>query len=170
MKVRSDSSESFYSNLPVFLDFMGVADENNFHDVPDDWLIVVADIKGSTSAIESGRYKDVNILGASSIIAVLNCVRNVEIPFVFGGDGASFVIPESCRKPVEKALNGARRLARNRFDLELRAGMVPVNIIVEGGFRMRVAKMRVSPQGTFAMFSGGGVALAEKLLKDPGTS
>ena len=65
MKDRSDFSVSFYSNLPVFLDYMGVADENNFHDVPDDWLIVVADVKGSTSAIESGRYKDVNILGAS---------------------------------------------------------------------------------------------------------
>ena len=45
MKVRSDSSESFYSNLPVFLDFIGVADENNFHDVPEDWLIVVADVR-----------------------------------------------------------------------------------------------------------------------------
>jgi len=72
---------------------MGVADGNNYHDVPDDWLVVVSDIKGSTKAIESGRYKEINILGGSSIIAVLNCIKNVEIPFVFGGDGESFVIP-----------------------------------------------------------------------------
>ena len=72
---------------------MGVADGNNYHDVPDDWLVVVSDIKGSTKAIVSGRYKEVNILGGSSIIPVLNCIKNVEIPFVFGGDGESFVIP-----------------------------------------------------------------------------
>jgi len=77
MKDRPESSDNFYANLPVFLDFMCVADENNFHDVPSDWLVVVSDIKGSTKAIESGRYKDVNILGASSIIAVLNCVQTL---------------------------------------------------------------------------------------------
>lgn len=80
-------SASFYSDLPIFRDFRGVADGNNYHDVPDDWLVVVSDIKGSTKAIESGRYKEVNILGASSIIAVLNYVQNVEIPFVFGETG-----------------------------------------------------------------------------------
>ncbi len=170
MKISPDTSESFYSDLPMFQEFMGVTDGNNFHDVPDDWLIVVSDIKGSTKAIESGRYKEVNILGASCIIAVLNCVENVEIPFVFGGDGASFVIPPSCRKSVEKALNGARKLAHSSFDMELRVGIVPAKIVVEGGFRTRIAKMKVSPWGTLAMFSGGGLAFAEKLIKDPETS
>ena len=74
MKTHSYSSESFFSGLPVFSDFMGVADKRNYYDASDDWLVVVSDIKGSTKAIENGRYKDVNILGASSIIAALNCV------------------------------------------------------------------------------------------------
>ena len=99
MNIPTKSSDSFYANLPIFTGFMGVAEDKNFHDVPAEWLVVVSDIKGSTKAIESGRYKDVNILGASSIIAVLNSVKDVEIPFAFGGDGASFVIPPSCRKP-----------------------------------------------------------------------
>lgn len=162
--------EKFYFDLPIFKDFKGVADDENFHDVPEDWLVVVSDIKGSTKAIESGRYKDVNIVGASSIIAVLNCVQDVEIPFVFGGDGASFVVPESCREPVTRALRAAQRLARDRFDMELRAGMVPEKIVVEQGFRTRIAKMRVSPWGTLAMFSGGGLACAEKLIKNPETA
>ncbi|HIB42532.1 MAG TPA: DUF3095 domain-containing protein [Nitrospina sp.] len=170
MKSRSNLSASFYSDLPIFRDFRGVADGNNYHDVPDDWLVVVSDIKGSTKAIESGRYKEVNILGASSIIAVLNYVQNVEIPFVFGGDGASFVIPEFCREPLEKALDGTRRLAISSFDMDLRIGIVPVKIIVAGGFRVRIAKMQVSPWGTLAMFSGGGLAYAEKLIKNPETS
>lgn len=166
----SNPSEKFYSNLPIFRDFVGVADTKNYHDVPEDWLVVVSDIKGSTKAIENGRYKDVNILGASSIIAVLNCVQDADIPFVFGGDGASFVIPETCRQSVEKALNSTRNLASKNFGMELRIGIVPVKIIVEGGARVRIAKMQVSPWGTLAMFSGGGLAYAEKLIKDPDTS
>ncbi|MBT5631443.1 MAG: DUF3095 domain-containing protein [Nitrospina sp.] len=163
-------SENFYADLPIFTDFLGVTDENNFHNVPDDWLVVVSDIKGSTKAIESGRYKDVNILGASSIISVLNSTQNVEVPFVFGGDGASFVIPESLRKSTEKALNGTKRLAQASFKMDLRIGIVPVKTIVEGGAQVRIAKMQVSPWGTLAMFSGGGLAYAEKLIKDPRSS
>jgi hypothetical protein len=170
MKNYSKSSASFYADLPIFSEFVGITDDNNFHNVPEDWLVVVSDIKGSTKAIEEGRYKDVNVLGASSIIAVLNCVQNIEIPFVFGGDGASFVIPELCRQPVEKALNCTRRLAHASFGMELRVGIVPVKIIVEGGARVRIAKMQVSPWGTLAMFSGGGLAYAEKLIKDQKTS
>lgn len=167
---RLINSENFYLDLPVFKDFLGISDEKNFHDVPEGWWVVVSDIKGSTKAIENGRYKDVNILGASSIIAVLNGVENVEIPFVFGGDGASFVIPESCRKSVEEALNSTRKLAHDKFDMELRVGMVPIRVIIEGGYQTRIAKMQVSPWGTLAMFSGGGLAYAEKLIKDPETS
>ncbi|MZH03002.1 MAG: DUF3095 domain-containing protein [Nitrospinae bacterium] len=33
------------------------AKESNFHDVPENWLIVVSDIEGSTKAIENGRSK-----------------------------------------------------------------------------------------------------------------
>jgi hypothetical protein len=168
--VSVESFEKTYSNMPIFSDFMGVADESNFHDVPEEWLVVVTDIKGSTKAIEEGRYKEVNILEASSIIAVLNCVKNVEIPFSFGGDGASFIIPESLRKCVEKALNSTKRMAKARFNLELRLGVVPVKDIVKGGYSMRIAKMQFSPWGTLAMFSGGGLTYAEKLIKDPETS
>ena len=80
---RLNSTENFYSDLLIFKDFLGVSDEKDFHDVPDGWWVVVSDIKGSTKAIENGCYKDVNILGASSIIAVLNSVKNVEIPLCF---------------------------------------------------------------------------------------
>ncbi|PIQ97705.1 MAG: hypothetical protein COV67_02865 [Nitrospinae bacterium CG11_big_fil_rev_8_21_14_0_20_56_8] len=170
MTAGSNPSENFYADLPIFSDFMGVSKESNFHDVPEDWLVVVSDIKGSTRAIENGRYKEVNILGASSIIAVLNCVGRVEIPFVFGGDGASFVIPPTRREAVEKGLRSTRRLARACFDMDLRLGMVPVRVVAAEGFGVRIAKMRVSPWGTLAMFSGGGLPYAEKLIKGPETS
>jgi len=54
--------------------------------------------------------------------------------------------------------------------MELRVGIVLVKVICYGGFRTRIAKMQVSQWGTLAMFSGGGLAYAEKLIKDPETS
>lgn len=45
------------------------------------------DIRGSTRAIEEGRYKQVNMVGAAVITAVLNACAGYEIPFVVGGDG-----------------------------------------------------------------------------------
>ena len=46
MQSPSNSSDKFYSKLPIFRDFLGVSDEKNFYDVPEDWLVVVSDIKG----------------------------------------------------------------------------------------------------------------------------
>lgn len=68
--------------------------------MPPDWYIIITDVAGSTKAIEAGRYKDVNILGACSIISILNIAGDLDIPFIFGGDGgnsgnSSFAAAES---------------------------------------------------------------------------
>ncbi|WP_073073802.1 DUF3095 family protein [Phormidesmis priestleyi] len=75
----------FYSDLPVLTDFVQITDHHNFVAVPDDWLIVITDIIGSTRAIEQGRYKDVNLLGACLIVSVLNLeCRWQDIPSRYG--------------------------------------------------------------------------------------
>lgn len=61
--------------------------------LPDDWLVIVTDIVNSSQAIEQGKYKEVNTVGICSIVAVLNSLHKEIIPYVFGGDGASFCIP-----------------------------------------------------------------------------
>jgi hypothetical protein len=81
--------DSFYSNLDVIHDFVDITNISFFKEVPQNWHIVLTDIKGSTKAIESGRYKDVNMVAASSITALLNLAGDLEIPFVFGGDGVT---------------------------------------------------------------------------------
>ena len=91
-----DRAQPFFGTLPSFDDFMAVFEETNYTPIPDGWTIVITDIKGSTKAITEGRYKDVNMVGAASISAVLNVTRANEVPFSFGGDGATFVAP---RKP-----------------------------------------------------------------------
>jgi len=88
-------TESFYAELPVLDNFLDITNSKNFKSVPNDWYVIITDIIGSTKAIESGKYKAVNLIGACSIVAVLNIAENLRIPFIFGGDGAAILIPPS---------------------------------------------------------------------------
>jgi len=86
------STENFYASLPALTQFIELTDHRNYASFPGDWYVLITDVVNSTQSIEAGYYKEVNLLGASSIIAVLNQTIQVEIPFVFGGDGAFLVV------------------------------------------------------------------------------
>ncbi|MBI5138885.1 MAG: DUF3095 domain-containing protein [Candidatus Vogelbacteria bacterium] len=163
------STEEFYKNLDPLGRFFDVSDFSKYVPVPDDWFVIITDIKGSTVAVSEGRYKEVNAVGAASIIAVLNIAKDVDIPFVFGGDGATMLIPPSLVEPAKGALVAARKLAHDYFKMELRVGMVPISDIPKD-VSIRVAKFRASPHYFQAMFCGNGIAAAEKLVKSEETS
>lgn len=160
------SDVDFYRNLTALDRFEEVAEPQNYTSVPDTWDVFVTDVRGSTKAIEAGRYKDVNVLGASGIVATLNACGRAKIPFVFGGDGATLLVPRTLADDVAIALAGVRRMATNAFGLELRVGRVPIGTIVNEGAKVRIAKYRVSETVELAMFDGGGLALADDLVKD----
>jgi hypothetical protein len=159
---------TFYGRLEPFADFAAVADARHYVEAPDDWLVVIADIKDSTEAARAGRYKDVNLIGAACITAVLNATSGLELPFVFGGDGATLLIPAAARAAVAPALIRTRRLAAREFGLELRLGMVPIEETRRRGRRVLVAKFALSPGNHLAMFAGGGLDLADRLIKEGG--
>jgi len=52
--------------------FADVLDTTAYEPFPDDWLVGITDVVNSTSAIASGRYKDVNYAGASATAALGN--------------------------------------------------------------------------------------------------
>jgi hypothetical protein len=163
--LRIMKNYSFYKDIVPFLNYQDVADRNNYHAAPNDWLVVVTDVMGSTKAIEAGRYQDVNVLGASSLMAVLNAVKGIEIPYVFGGDGGTILIPFESKNDVESALLASRDLAVSKFNLDLRIGLVPISHIRKLGADILVAKHQVGPAAAIAAFSGGGCALADMLVK-----
>ena len=158
---------NFYRDLPVLESFAQTIETARHAPVPDDWWIVVADVIGSTKAIEAGAYKKVNTVGVACIAAVVNVDRNVEMPFAFGGDGATFAIPERLRDGVIPALREAQRLSRESFELSLRVGLVQVSTMIDRGLAVRVAKIRMSPNVTQPTFSGRGWDEAERMVKDP---
>ncbi len=156
----------FYLRLPVLDSFDEIVDFRHYHELPDDWHVVVADIKGSTAAIREGRYKAVNVVGVSIISAVLNAIKPLRVPYVFGGDGASLCVPASVVQVVSAALIATKRMARVEFGLHLRAGIIPMSAILDKGFNVLVTCHRISPHCTQAAFRGGGLEFAESSIKN----
>jgi len=157
-------TDQFYASLTPCDRFFDLAKAETYRAAPDDWYVLITDIVGSTRAIRSGRYREVNLLGACSIMAVLNAVGPVEIPFTFGGDGASLLVPPPVFTAARDALLAVRRLARESFGLDLRVGIVPISTI-PATHPLKVAKFRVSPTYAQASFMGGGLTYATELIK-----
>ncbi|KGF72352.1 hypothetical protein DO97_09695 [Neosynechococcus sphagnicola sy1] len=164
------STDYFYADLPVLTSFLDITNPQNFTSVPRDWYILITDVVGSTQAIESGRYKEVNLLGACSIIAILNIAEQLEIPFIFGGDGASILIPPGLFAPAQAALLATRQLAQDSFNLNLRVGAVPVAVVKDANYDVKIAKLRISENYVQGNFTGGGLTYATDLLKHPDTT
>jgi hypothetical protein len=159
---------NFYDQLPSVERLAEIVNDSIYRDVPPDWLIAITDVRGSTKAIEEGRYKEVNGIAAASITALLNAApQGMELPFVFGGDGATVVFPEMMREAAVNALIATQRLARDQFQLDLRIGIVPVAAVRAAGYAVRVARLRFSENFSQAVFTGGGLSYADRLIKDP---
>jgi len=161
-------NEDFYKNLKGFGQFSELSDRHFYVTAPPDWYVVVADVKGSTEAILQGKYKEINLVGASTIIALLNLAPDVSIPYSFGGDGATLLIPPSMLDQTLTTLKGVIRKVKLNFDLELRAGCIPLKALYEQGATLMVAKFLFSPHVSGAVFQGNALAMAETWLKKGG--
>jgi hypothetical protein len=161
------ATDRFYADLPALGQFLDLANPHNYVDAPADWYVLVTDVVASTEAIARGQYKEVNVLGASSIMAVLNAIAPLEVPFVFGGDGALLLVPPGAVQKAQQALLGIRALAHESFGLDLRVGIVPLTAVLPQR-PVRLAKLRLSPAYCQASFIGGGLTYATDLVKaDP---
>lgn len=155
----------FYQHLPAVRHIAEITQESAYVDVPTDWLIALTDVQGSTQAIQAGRYKEVNGIASASICALLNAFSELDVPFVFGGDGATLLLPPQAYERARGVLIATQRLAREAFELSLRVGIVPVADVLAAGYRVRVAKLHYSDNFQQAILTGGGIAYADKLLK-----
>ena len=97
--------------VPEFADFASALDSASDKPVPDDRLIAIGDVAGSTPAIAAGRYKDVNLAGAATIAAVQIACLGAELPFAFGGDGGIVLVPVEQGSASHRALAGVQKSA-----------------------------------------------------------
>jgi hypothetical protein len=161
----TESSEAFYAGVPLFRGFGRLMDPAMYAPLPVDWTVGVADVVQSTKAIAEKRYKAVNMAGAAVIASVTNALGDREFPFVFGGDGASFAVAPRDHDVAQAALAATAAWADGELGLTLRVALVPVAQIRKQGLDIRVARYAPSPNLSYAMFSGGGLAWADGAVK-----
>jgi hypothetical protein len=158
-------NNAYYQEIIPESSFKSLITKNEYHALPNDWYIFVTDIVNSTQAINSGKYKDVNTIGVSCIIAAVNCDKDISIPFVFGGDGAFIAVPACMVKAVKGSLATLIRMSEWQYKLTLRVGVFSVEELYGRGLKLGVGKFKLSENILQACISGNGWDYAEKAIK-----
>lgn len=162
-------SSSFYSNLHVYSGKLHkiYANANNFCEVPNDWHIIVTDVENSTIAVQEGKQQEVNLAATGSIVACLNISRDagIEVPFFFGGDGATILVPDQILKECLHALNYHQERCYTAFGFYLRLGYRNVGTMKENGACLNITKYKRNAYHIMPLIQGNALQLAENEIK-----
>lgn len=159
-------SDLFYKELPYFQDFKQSTQTAHYHIFPQDWWIVLTDVVNSTQAIEAGHYKEVNVVSVLAMTTLFNLMpKEIDVPFLFGGDGVTFFVPESLLPIAQQMIVINQEFAKETFDLEVRGHFLPVRTVYAQGYDLKIVKQRVSKRYYQACIVGNGIDFAEKQLK-----
>jgi hypothetical protein len=165
-----DSTDRFYADLPSSASLLEAIDPARQHRLPSDWDLHLADVVGSTGAIQRGMYQAVNTSAVLALVAARNACE-APIPFSFGGDGMLVAAPRSSRASIRAGLAGIAKRIQEEFGLDLRIASVGHQVLLEAGMPVDVGKIDLAPWAVQAIFSGPGVPYSEHLLKhDPSFS
>lgn len=145
-------------------------DPKLFSSVPKNWSVVVTDIENSTNAVAKGLHNNVNLCATGSIITVLNTLKTVDgkikIPYFFGGDGSTFIVPNTVLKPIMIALNNYSLHIKKTLELNLRVGQLEVEKIYNNNIALKITKVRLNKFLTTPAILGNGLKYAENTIKD----
>src|SRR5687768_518763 len=162
-------NDMFYSRLPVNEISLSdlLTEDHLFYKVPDNWYVVITDVKKSTQAVDEGLHETVNLLATGSIVAVLNIAykARLTVPFFFGGDGATFIIPPTILDAAIQALVIHQQNTQRNFKLLLRVGTVAVADIYKEGHELNISKLRTAQLFSIPVLLGDGLTYAEKIIK-----
>ncbi len=162
------SSTLFYKEIPHLENLNEISNLDKLQNLPEDWYLIITDIVNSTIAIENNLYKDVNTVGGLSIVSITNLQKDLDLPFIFGGDGVTVCIPPELYEQALSALSHTAKVSEKEFKLKLRVGIVPLKDIYADNKTIQVAKLKVSPRYNQTIFLGTGIDYAEGLIKkDP---
>lgn len=138
-----------------------------FQRIPDDWYIVITDIKSSTANVKKGLSQLVNLIATGSVIAVLNIAKKqtIDIPFFFGGDGATILVPPILLKETMEALILHKENIKKEFDIQLRVGNILLSDVYKNNLELKIIKTSINKLLTIPVVLGNGLQFAEKVIK-----
>jgi len=159
------SSENFYKNLKKMKSIKDIAKDSLYSQIPDDWFIVATDITDSTKAINQGKYKEVNMVGALTIVSILNIDKKADLPYVFGGDGSFILIPNYLKSQTKQSLLAVQEIAKKSYDLHLRVGIISIKTLKEENKELLITKLDISKDYQQAIIKGGALEYVDSILK-----
>ncbi|MGB3591898.1 MAG: DUF3095 family protein [Nonlabens sp.] len=162
-------NSQFYSQLPRLkgeLDQV-IKKTSLYKDVPGNWTVIVTDIENSTIAVGEGKQQTVNLAATGSIVACLNIARSqqIDVPFFFGGDGATLIVPPQIIDECMDVLQQHSKRCRERFDFHLRVGSRLVSDLKAKGAILKIFKFERNRLHTMPIIYGDGLQLAESEIK-----
>lgn len=160
------NTKYFYKDLPYVEALLDINNEKYFKDVALDWHVIITDIVNSTHEVESGRFKEINLVTAATITSILNVDRHNDLPFVYGGDGTIILVPGYIADVAPSILSDVIEFAKDNFDLTLRAGIVPVIDILRSRNTLKICKVKITDSYFLPVFHGEGIEYAENLIRD----
>ncbi|MDW5290789.1 DUF3095 family protein [Formosa sp. PL04] len=147
-----------------------LASESLFSDVPNTWHVVVVDIQNSTQAVDEGKHHQVNLTATGAIISVLNIIRkekqSIEIPYFFGGDGATFILPTLFLNKIILILENYSLHIKRNTNLILRVGHISVAYLSTQKAGLKIAKHQLTDQLSIPIVLGNGLKKAEEIIKN----
>ena len=161
------ASERFYHSAVPMESLEEFDAAGRFVQVPNDWYAAVTDVIGSTDAIACGRYKDVNLIGAAAIPALIEGLGQ-ELPYIFNGDGVLVLVPGAQREEAEKLLSGLVYLAQANFKLRLRAALFNIGELRSEGYELEMGLLKLVGQQTLAQFRGSMVSAFDERIRRHG--
>ncbi|MBT8296103.1 MAG: DUF3095 domain-containing protein [Gramella sp.] len=167
------TNTNFFSNLEVQDVAIStlISKRENFTEIPEDWHILVADIRNSTIAVQSGKHQQVNLVATGCVVAVLNLAdaHKIIVPFFFGGDGATFLIPEEIREKCITVLEKHHKNTEKNFGFNLSIGSFCVSDIYKENIELKIARVKANHILNIPVVLGNGLQYAESKIKNNGT-
>ena len=167
--MKTDNT-NFYSNLEVQDIPISklIGEKEKFSEVPDDWHILVADIRNSTKAVQNGNHNQVNLVATGCVIAVLNLAEDhkINIPFFFGGDGATFLVPAEIKEHALSILEKHSRNTEKNFGFDLAVGSFEVSEINKLNIDLKIARAKINTALNIPVILGGALKYAEDRIKE----
>lgn len=169
-----ENNTQFYSkldlnDLPIS---QLLAKRDRFKDLPGNWHVLVADIRNSTAAIEKGQHNEVNLIATGCVIAVLNLAEDIgiRVPFFFGGDGVTFLIPEEMLSSSLTVLEKHNENSLKNFNFSLTIGSCSVKEIYDRNIQLKIARVKINKQLNIPVILGSGLQVAEDYIKEQNQS
>jgi hypothetical protein len=163
---------AYYTNLKkstrTLVDVLD--DESYFSEIPNTWHVVVVDIENSTQSVDAGKHHQINLTATGAIISVLNTIRkekkNIEIPYFFGGDGATFIVPAALLNKITVVLENYSLHIKRNIDLTLRVGHTSIKNLSAENSTLKIVKHQLTEQLAIPIVLGNGLKKAEEIIKN----